>query len=307
MTEPFRVWSVRIAQLFVGALTFVVAVNLAILVYARTVTRLGEIAVRTALGASRRRILVQLFMEALALSRLVRVPGCCWRGSHSASCSRWSVEQLRGVLDRSRAVGGDVMYVIGLAVLAAVIMGVLPGLKATGRRVNANLRELDSPTGARLGPVWTTLVVAQVAVAVAVLPLAVYMSWQVVQMGLAGPEFAAEEFVVGIVAVSDESSATDRDRIRARQVELVSRLEAEPGVSAVTFSSACRGFRRAGCCNSKTARCEVHGSHGRRHAGCRPRSVRRVRRRDPCWAEFHLSDLGAANTVIVNRASSSNG
>ena len=82
---------------------------------------------------------------------------------------------------------GTVLYVIGLAVLAAVIMGVLPGLKATGRRVNANLRDLDIRTGARLGPTWTTLVVAQVAVAVATLPLAVYMSWLVVQMGIAGP------------------------------------------------------------------------------------------------------------------------
>ena len=63
--------------------------------------------------------------------------------------------------------------------------------------------------GARLGPMWTTLVVAQVAVAVAVLPVAVYMAWQVVRMEVAGPGFAAEEFVVGIVALSDEASAAD--------------------------------------------------------------------------------------------------
>ena len=68
LTIRIRLWLLRIAQLFIGALSFVVAVNLAILVYARTVTRLGEIAVRTALGASRRRILAQLFIEALALS-----------------------------------------------------------------------------------------------------------------------------------------------------------------------------------------------------------------------------------------------
>ena len=66
--NPALVWLFRIAQLLIGALSFVVAVNLAILMYARTVTRLGEIAVRTALGASRRRILAQLFIEALALS-----------------------------------------------------------------------------------------------------------------------------------------------------------------------------------------------------------------------------------------------
>ena len=68
--DPTFLWALRVGQLLVGALTFVVAINLAILVYARTVTRLGEIAVRSALGASRRRILAQLFIEALALSIL---------------------------------------------------------------------------------------------------------------------------------------------------------------------------------------------------------------------------------------------
>ena len=67
--RPVFVWALRILQLLVGALLVVVAVNLAILFYARTVTRLGEIAVRTAIGASRQRILAQLFLEAFVLSR----------------------------------------------------------------------------------------------------------------------------------------------------------------------------------------------------------------------------------------------
>ena len=75
LSDPAIVWLLRAAQLLVGALAFVVAVNLAILLYARTVTRLGEIAVRTALGASRGRILSQLFIEALTLTVLGAVAG----------------------------------------------------------------------------------------------------------------------------------------------------------------------------------------------------------------------------------------
>ena len=55
--RPVFVWALRVLQLLISALLVVVSVNLAILFYARTVTRLGEIAVRTALGASRARIL----------------------------------------------------------------------------------------------------------------------------------------------------------------------------------------------------------------------------------------------------------
>jgi putative ABC transport system permease protein len=49
--DPIMVWALRVGQLVTSALTVLVAINLAILVYARTVTRLGELAVRSAQAA----------------------------------------------------------------------------------------------------------------------------------------------------------------------------------------------------------------------------------------------------------------
>src|SRR4029079_1238939 len=66
---------VRTVQLGVGLLLLIVAVNVAVLVYARTATRMGEIAVRTALGASRARGVTQLFIEALVPSVAAAVIG----------------------------------------------------------------------------------------------------------------------------------------------------------------------------------------------------------------------------------------
>ena len=79
-----------------------------------------------------------------------------------------------------------VLYAFVLAVVAALIMGVLPGLKATGQRLSANLQELHGRTGTRLGSMWSTLIVAQVAVAVAILPAAVFSTWDVLRMEFAG-------------------------------------------------------------------------------------------------------------------------
>ena len=58
----------RTLQFGAALLLLIVAVNVAILVYARTATRFGEIAVRTALGATRGCVITQLFVEALVLS-----------------------------------------------------------------------------------------------------------------------------------------------------------------------------------------------------------------------------------------------
>ena len=119
--------------------------NLAILVYARTVARLGEIAVRTALGATRRRILAQLFVEALALSLVGAAAGL--------ALAKIALDRIQLLIPANGSVPfwldfdlsvGTIVYALALAVLAALVMGVLPGLQATGNRLHATLRELTA-------------------------------------------------------------------------------------------------------------------------------------------------------------------
>jgi predicted permease len=240
--DPTMVWLLRAGQLLIGVLTFVVAINLAILVYARTVTRLGEIAVRTALGASRRRILTQLFIEAFALALIGAAVGL--------GLSRYALDVIQTLNDNSGGMPfwvtfdlspNAVIYAFGLAVAAAIIMGVLPGLKATGVSVSASLHELHGRSGTRLGTTWTTLIVAQVAVAVAVLPPAVYLGSRVMRMEMSGTGFAAESIVVAHAGLSPDATV-DFDRFTTQQTELLSRVAAEPGVRGVAFSSAIPGF-----------------------------------------------------------------
>jgi putative ABC transport system permease protein len=241
--DAAMVWVLRAVQILIAALTFVVAINLAILVYARTVTRLGEIAVRSALGASRGRILGQLFIEALALAIVGAGAG--------VGLARYALDVMQTLARglpfwvRFELSSGAVVYAFALAVLAAIIMGVLPGLKATGVSVTANLHELHGRGGTRLGATWTTLIVAQVAVAVAVLPAAIFTSSRVMRREMAGPGFPAESFVVATAGQSADAPNADPDRIEARQAELISRLKAEPGVIGVTFSSGIPGFARS--------------------------------------------------------------
>ena len=257
--QPQIAWGFYLAQVLVTMLLVVIGTNVAILVYARTASRTGEIAVRTALGASRRRIVAQLFAEALVLTTMASAVGLA---------GAWYA--LREVGTYITQVGGDqtpfwwkfgislgtVLYVIGLAVLAAAIVGVLPALKATQRRVHLTLQHLGSGgLGIRLGRTWTVLIVAQVAVAVALLPVVVY--GVVVQatrnQAPAGPEIPTRDWVTASLRLDRETVGTDdfpendaRSSARYASVvaEMIRRVSVEPGVADVVLASAAPGDDR---------------------------------------------------------------
>ena len=151
----------------------VICTNVATLVFARTATRGWEVAVRNALGASRGRIIAQLFAESLVLTGLAAALGIL-----VAKLSlRWGLSRIGGdalpfwVTDSLSLT--TVLYAGLLTVVAAVIVGVLPALRVTRLNVQDSLRrEQAANASLRFGGVWTTVIVVQVAITVALLPLA---------------------------------------------------------------------------------------------------------------------------------------
>ena len=232
----------RGVQYGVGVLLLIVAVNVAILVYARTATRTGEIAVRTALGASRARVVLQLFVEALVPSVLAAAVGL---GIMQVALNmiREAVKYEEGAallpfLVDFRLTPAVVLYATLLAVLAAVIAGVLPALKATGKRVQQGLQQVSArAAGVQLGATWTALIVMQVAVAVAVLPAALYNGGQFFRLAAERPAAAANGLVRAQLGVSREGRALGLDnRVDGLRTALVQRLEVDPEIAAITFA-----------------------------------------------------------------------
>ena len=227
-------------------LLVLVCVNVSILVYARTATRQGEIAVRTALGASRGRIVAQLFVEALVLAGVAAVAGVMILSVGLREIEA-AIEPVVGRLpfwmDFSLSPAGAA-FVVVLTLAAAAIVGVVPALKATGKGVQARLQGLSAGSGARMqmGRLWTVLIVAQVAITVALLPASMYHAWTSLRFRAGNPGFAAAEFLNTQLAMERSAADAESDheahsrRYVARRAELERRLEAEPAVRAVTFS-----------------------------------------------------------------------
>jgi putative ABC transport system permease protein len=241
--QPEMELFVRTLQFGVGLLLLIVAVNVAVLVYARTATRMGEIAVRTALGASRARVVLQLFVEALVPSVVAAALGLAivhvaltMIGAAIAHESD-GVGQLPILMDFTLS-PAVILYVTMLAVLAAVIAGVLPALKATGERVQRGLQQFSARgAGVQLGPTWTALIVLQVAVAVAALPAALYNGTEFFRLATRRPAVAAHALVRATLTLSHEGRGQALEtRFPEFTNALIQRLEADPDIAAVTFA-----------------------------------------------------------------------
>ena len=253
--------------LFLGLLALCGA-NIATLVFARTATRDGEISVRTALGASRARIAGQLFAEALVLSSIAAVAGLMF-GSYALMWVKDSVAQGMGAMmfwwnDRLEPL--TIIYAGILAVFAALIIGVIPALKATNARVQDRLKQSTGATsaGLKFGGVWTGVIVMQIAVTVIFMAIVGTLGWSayVTKGGERDRRFPAEEYVamrLDLDRASVEPSRAGaseeeyRRQMRATWAEWSRHLAAEPSVAAVTY-----GMRLPGM-NFLDMRIEVDG------------------------------------------------
>ena len=220
----------------------IVSTNVATLVFARTATRGWEIAVRNALGASRGRIVMQLFIEALVLASLAAAIGL----AAARFSLRWGLNLVAGGdampfwID-DRLSWSTVLYTAVLAVIGAALVGVLPALRATKLSVQDALRnEGAARSGLRFGGFWTTVIVVQVAITVAFLPLAAGGVFESNRFRQRAQGIGAERYLTAAVDMDREDHGIEPAAFDARARlsidELERRLLAEPGVERVAFA-----------------------------------------------------------------------
>jgi predicted permease len=242
-----------ITHLPVLLVLLVACVNVGTLIYARTATRDGEIAVRYALGASRGRIVSQLFVEALVLSSVAAA--CGLAVAHAAL--KWGVVAYYSGQGSGMPFWVNpglkpttVVYALCLTVAGAALLGVLPALKVTGSRMQSHLRNLGAGGSTlRFGGVWTTAMIAQVALTVICLPPAAGISDEALRDRRIREQFPAKEYLAARIdldreatAGGEETAAAFAERFARTYYEIERRIAQEPGVVAVTFGDRLPGM-----------------------------------------------------------------
>lgn len=238
--------ALTLANVFLIMLIVVVCANVALLMFARAATRENEIGVRNALGASRGRIVAQLFVEALALSGLSVVAGLV--------TARYALGSLLRTLEADsgralpfwmsdRLAPSTIVYGVVLMMLGAAIIGVFPALKMTGDGLHARLRHFTAGGGGyRFGGVWTFVIAAQVSVTV-LFPATAFLFHRGVvleqtrHVGFPAEEYLSARLVIDPANLAGTAGETMTARTEATVEELRRRLLAEPGVTTVAVAN----------------------------------------------------------------------
>ena len=196
------------------------------LIYARTATREGEIAVRSALGASRARIMLQLFVEALVLASVAAAVGLVaanraltWGIDSIDDTPFWITPGLRL---------STILYAAALAVITAAMLSFLPALKVTRARVQTHLAHRAGGATLRFGLVWTGAMIVQVALTAIGIPAAMETANEAMLKQNIRAAFPSREYLAARIEL-DQPFENTFDALARRVAQ-------EPGVVAVTFA-----------------------------------------------------------------------
>ncbi len=217
----------------VGCVLLIACANVANLLLARAMTRHKEMAIRSALGASRTRVLRQLLTESVLLS----LAG----GALGLLLAVWWADVLVALgkedIPRAMQVGLD-WRVLGFTMIVSVatglVFGIVPALHSSKSQLTESLKEggRGSGEGARRNRIRGVLVVAELAIAVVLLVSAGLLIQSLWRLRQVSPGFNSQNVLTFSVSLPDVKYPTEKQSQFYQ--DLIQRVESIPGVQSAS-------------------------------------------------------------------------
>ncbi len=214
----------------VGFVLLIACANVANLLLAGAAARHKEMAIRTALGASRWRVVQQLLTE----STILAIAG----GALGLFMAVWGVTLMTGLLPRDFPRLAEISIdwrVLGFTLVASVLTGILfglaPALQAVRSDVQESLKESGRGTSAsrRHNRLRNLLIVGEVALSVVLLAGAGLLFRSFMQLQSINAGFTPQQVLTAKLTPSGPGYATDADYIKFYS-QVTQRISALPGV-----------------------------------------------------------------------------
>ena len=220
----------------VGFVLLIACINVANLLLARSSTRSREFAIRTALGAPRKRIIRQLLTESTLLA--------AFGGTLGLALAVWGTRLALGVLPRALPRASDVRvdphvlaFTVVASVLAGLSFGLVPALKTSQPDLQETLKEGGhTSTGARFRT-QNIFVVTEMALAVLLLIGAGLTIRSLAHLWSVKTGFDPHDVLTFSVALPPSTAKKTPDQIRASLRHLTDAVASVPGVKEASLSN----------------------------------------------------------------------
>jgi predicted permease len=218
----------------VGFVLLIACVNVSNLLLARSTSRMREFAVRSALGASRWRLLRQSLTESTLLA--------CGGGVLGLLVAAWGTHAALAVLPTSLPRAAEVrmeplvlIFAFVISVLTGILSGLAPALKTAGRSLADTLKEGGRSASGR-GRAQGLLVAVEMALALVLLIGAGLMIRSLAALWNVDPGFRSDNVLTFGLSFSPSLRSAEPQAIRATLRDLSDQIAATPGVKAASFT-----------------------------------------------------------------------